>query len=115
MRRILFFVFVFWQAISYGQTTSISPYSGFGLGELAPQGYDRSFAMGGVGIGFNDSLSINPLNPASYSFFKRRNPIFQVGLKGQQLNLTSEINSNNTFNFSLNNFVLGFPIAKLLS
>ena len=112
MRKILFFVFVFWQALSYGQTTSISPYSGFGLGELAPQGYDRSFAMGGVGIGFNDSLGINPINPASYSFFKRRNPIFQVGLKGQQLNLTSELNSNSTFNFSLNNFALGFPIAK---
>ena len=111
MSRILFFTFLFWQAISYGQTTSISPYSGFGLGELAPQGYDRAFAMGGVGIGFNDSLGINPINPASYSFFKRRNPIFQVGLKGQNLNLTSELNSSSTFNFSLNNFALGFPIA----
>lgn len=112
MRKSLFIVFIFWQTISYGQTTSISPYSGFGLGELAPKGYDRGFAMGGVGIGFSDSLGINPINPASYSFFKRRNPIFQVGLKGQKLDLTSEINSNSTFNFSLNNFVLGFPIAK---
>ena len=112
MRKILFLAFTLLVTCIYGQTTSISPYSGFGIGEIAPKGYDRSFAMGGVGIGFNDSLAINPLNPASYSFFKRMNPIFQVGIKGQKLDISSEINSNSIFNFSLNNFVLGFPVAK---
>jgi len=112
MRKILLLVFIFFTAFAYGQTTSISPYSGFGIGEISPKGYDRSFAMGGVGIGFNDSLAINPVNPASYSFFKRMNPIFQVGLKGQNLKLTSEVNTNTIFNFSLNNFVLGFPVSK---
>lgn len=112
MRKTLLLTFILLSSIAYGQTTSISPYSGFGIGEIAPKGYDRSFAMGGVGLGFNDSLAINPINPASYSFFKRQNPIFQVGLKGQKLDLKSEINSNSIFNFSMNNFVLGFPVSK---
>jgi opacity protein-like surface antigen len=112
MRKILLLIFTLWTAIIFGQTTSISPYSGFGIGEIAPKGYDRSFAMGGVGIAFNDSLSINAMNPASYSFFVRQNPMFQIGMKMQSLSLTSELNSNRSFNFAFNNFVLGFPLAK---
>lgn len=112
MKRFIFFYFFIGPLFLYSQSTSVSPYSAFGLGELAPQGYDRSFAMGGIGIGFNDSLAINPLNPASYSFFKRQNPVFQVGIKGQQLTLESEINTNEVFNFNVNNFTLGFPISK---
>lgn len=101
----------FLPSILFSQTTSISPYSGFGLGELAPQGYDQSFAMGGSGIGFNDSLSVNPLNPASYSNFKKYNPIFQVGYKGQILRVSSDINSEQLNNGSINNIALGFKIG----
>lgn len=99
-------------SILFSQTTSISPYSGFGLGELAPQGYDQSFAMGGTGIGFNDSLSVNPMNPASYNNFKKHNPIFQVGYKGQYLRVSSDINSEILNNGTINNISLGFKIAK---
>jgi hypothetical protein len=110
--RKLFFLGLFVPLMVGAQTTSISPYSGFGLGDVAPQGYDQSFSMGGTGIGFIDSIAINPLNPASYAFFMRSNPVFQAGLKGQNLTLTSELNSNDIFNFSMNNFTLGFPISK---
>jgi hypothetical protein len=112
MRKFLLLTFTLLTTIVFGQTTSISPYSGFGVGDISPKGYDRSFAMGGVGLAFTDSLSINPMNPASYSFFIRRNPMFQVGLKIQNMKLRSEVNSNNVNNFSFNNFAIGFPIAE---
>jgi hypothetical protein len=105
-------VVAFFPTILFSQTTSISPYSGFGLGELSPQGYDYSFAMGGVGFGFNDSLSINPLNPASYNNFKKYNPIFQLGYKIQFLKLSSEVNSENINNGTINNIGLGFKISN---
>jgi hypothetical protein len=108
----LLLVVTFLPLILQAQTTSISPYSGFGLGELAPQGYDLSFAMGGVGFGFDDSLSINPLNPASYSNFKANNPIFQLGYKGQILKLISDVNSETINNGTVNNISLGFRISK---
>lgn len=112
--RNLLFLMVFIPTILVGQTTSISPYSGFGLGELAPQGYDFSFAMGGVGIGFYDSLSINPLNPASYSHFKPNNPILQVGYKGQVVDISSSLGSEKLNNGTINNIALGFKFGKKL-
>ena len=110
--KYFFILFFFSSELLIGQTTSISPYSGFGLGELAPQGYDYSFAMGGVGFGFNDSLSINPMNPASYNNFKEYNPIFQVGYKGQFMKISSEVNSENLKNGTINNIALGFKFGK---
>lgn len=111
LRNFLFAV-VFLPTSIFAQTTSISPYSGFGLGELAPQGYDYSFAMGGIGFGFNDSLSLNPMNPASYAFFKPHNPIFQVGYKSQFLKISSEVNSEQLNNGTINNIGLGFKLGK---
>ena len=113
LRRILWLLTLL-PSLVIGQTTSISPYSGFGLGELAPQGYDMSFGMGGTGIGFNDSLSVNPLNPASYGNFKRNNPVFSVAYKGQVLRLTSDINSEVLNNGTINNIALGFKLGKKL-
>lgn len=105
-------IMVFIPAMLIGQSTSISPYSGFGLGEIAPQGYDNSFAMGGTGFGFYDSLSINPLNPASYANFKPYNPILQVAYKGQVMNVSSSVNSEQLNNGTINNISLGFKLGK---
>lgn len=110
--RFLLFAVVFLPTFLLAQTTSISPYSGFGLGELAPQGYDQSFGMGGTGIGFNDSLSLNPMNPASYSFFQSHNPIFQLGYRGQVTTISSEVNSQKLNNGMINNIGIGFKLSK---
>jgi hypothetical protein len=110
--RTFLLAILFLPTCLFAQTTSISPYSGFGLGELAPQGYDYSFAMGGVGFGFNDSLSINPMNPASYSFFKNHNPIFQLGYKTQFLRLSSDVNTEQINNGTINNIAIGFKITR---
>jgi hypothetical protein len=112
--RNLLFLLLLVPIIVKGQTTSISPYSGFGLGEIAPQGYDLSFAMGGSGFGMYDSISINPLNPASYAKFKSNNPILQVGYKGQLLNVSSSVNSEQLKNGTINNLALGFKFGKKL-
>ena len=113
LRRILLLM-AFLPSFLAAQTTSISPYSGFGLGELAPQGYAHSFGMGGSGIGFNDSLAVNPLNPASYANFKRNNPIFTVAYKGQVLRVTSDINEEILNNGTINNIALGFKLTNKL-
>jgi len=113
MKQITFFLFLFFLPVwLFSQANSISPYSGFGLGQPAPQGYDRSFAMGGVGLAFNDSIAINPQNPATYSFFKTNNPIFQFSYQGQLLRVSSEINSSEVYNGGLNNIALGFRVGK---
>lgn len=47
-----------------------SPYSRFGLGDLVPTSNVNSRGMGGISAGYNEFLSINFNNPASYGFFQ---------------------------------------------
>ncbi|HWJ90708.1 MAG TPA: hypothetical protein VNR87_06330 [Flavisolibacter sp.] len=47
-----------------------SPYSRYGLGDMANQSNITSRGMGGISAGYADILSINFNNPASYSQFQ---------------------------------------------
>ncbi|MGB1219873.1 MAG: hypothetical protein ACPG4W_08840, partial [Flavobacteriales bacterium] len=50
----------------WAQQSSLSPYSGFGLGQSSPFSSGRFESMGGVGIGMNSTDFVNVKNPASY-------------------------------------------------
>lgn len=52
-----------------GQLT-LSPYSRYGVGSLDNPVGTRNFSMGGLGIGASDPMTINRINPASYSDLK---------------------------------------------
>ncbi|MET0391943.1 MAG: hypothetical protein ABW019_02330 [Chitinophagaceae bacterium] len=47
-----------------------SPYTRYGLGDLVPSTNINSRGMGGISAGYNDILSINFNNPASYASFQ---------------------------------------------
>jgi hypothetical protein len=47
-----------------------SPYSRYGLGDIVPSTNINSRGMGGISAGYNDILSINFNNPASYGSFQ---------------------------------------------
>lgn len=47
-----------------------SPYSRYGLGDIVPSTNINSRGMGGIAAGFNDFLTINFANPASYGSFQ---------------------------------------------
>jgi hypothetical protein len=47
-----------------------SPYTRYGLGDIVPATNINSRAMGGIAAGYNDFLSINFNNPASYGSFQ---------------------------------------------
>ena len=50
--------------ISFSQENS--PYSRYGIGNLAPQGNIFNRGMGGISAGYSDPSTINYINPASY-------------------------------------------------
>lgn len=52
---------------AFAQSGTNSPYSQYGLGDLADEGVGFNKGMGGVGYGFRKGNEVNPLNPASYS------------------------------------------------
>ncbi|MGB1032831.1 MAG: hypothetical protein ACPGWM_09455, partial [Flavobacteriales bacterium] len=71
--------------MSFAQTTSISPYSRYGIGELHKIGTTPIYAMGGLTAPTADGFFINPANPASYSHLHQTT--FQMGIRAQQLEL----------------------------
>ena len=70
----------------FAQSGTNSPYSQYGLGDLADEGVGFSKGMGGVGYGFHKGNEVNPLNPASYASMDSVTMIFDGGLSGQITN-----------------------------
>jgi len=71
---------------AFAQSGTNSPYSQYGLGDLADEGVGFNKGMGGVGYGFRKGNEVNPLNPASYASIDSVTMIFDGGLSGQITN-----------------------------
>lgn len=71
---------------AFAQSGTNSPYSQYGLGDLADEGVGFNKGMGGVGYGFHKGNEVNPLNPASYASIDSVTMIFDGGLSGQITN-----------------------------
>lgn len=62
------------------QTSSNSPYTRYGLGDLADRAFANNAAMGGIGYGLRNSKHINVMNPASYSAVDSLSFMFDLGM-----------------------------------
>ncbi len=92
------------------QENTISPYSNFGIGELANTSTSYFKGMGGIGIGMFSDRYINLSNPASTSNLKLTN--FEFGMNGSmvKLNQGSLAQEENFANFS--HLVLAAPFGE---
>lgn len=98
-----------------GQDSSIntfSPYSFYGVGNLAAQGPASLRSMGGIGVAFRDGVTINTLNPASYSSVGRRNFLFNFELEGQNFYEKSSDSRTSYNTFNVRDIAVAFPLAK---
>jgi len=88
-----------------------SPYSRYGLGDIVPSTNVNSRGMGSISAGFNDFLSINFNNPASYGSFQtlkeqtakkiaKGRAILDIGLNFENRTLREP---NNVEKFSVSN------------
>jgi len=108
---------------AFAQTNS--PYSRYGLGDLAPTGNITSRGMGGISAGYADVISINFNNPASYSqfqaFVEQRSKKLSSGRVvldvGTNLESRSLIEPNTANKFTSNDLLfsyvqVGMPLRK---
>lgn len=58
---------IIWTSTLQGQSRINSPYSMFGPGEVKGNEYFRNMSLGGISQGFRSNVSVNYLNPASYT------------------------------------------------
>lgn len=112
--RIRLLAVIMWlsagQAIS--QTTTSSPYTRYGIGDLNSDGLAASFGMGGFGVAYAPFGQINTLNPANYAVMVRHKPVFDIGVKYNYLSLQTETASDELVNVGLRNVAFAFPIGN---
>ena len=71
---------------AFAQSSTNSPYSQFGLGDLTDQSVGFNKGMNGVGLAMRRGNEVNPMNPASYSSIDSLTMLFDAGLSGQITN-----------------------------
>jgi opacity protein-like surface antigen len=106
---LIFFLIV---ANSYAQVTINSPYSRFGVGELATSRNTYNFSMGGIAYAISNSQYINPYNPASNAAFDSMSFLFSGGMVTKFGTHKTETMSSKTNFASLGYLLFGFPVTK---
>ncbi|MCI0920835.1 porin family protein [Sphingobacterium rhinopitheci] len=94
-------------------TTSHSPYSQFGMGQMREDLLPQTRSMGGIsaGVRYQSGLPIlNIANPASYSAFTRT--ILEAGLYANMTQLQKGNTTAKTGDFAFSHFEIGIPLAK---
>ena len=99
-------------SVSFGQINNHSPYSRYAFGELFGTENAYYFGAGGLNIPTVNYNQVNIGNPASYSYLLRYKPIFNVGVKGEILEMNTVSDQQVTNQLALSNFTMGLPIGK---
>jgi hypothetical protein len=96
----------------FSQKNTFSPYSRYGLGELAHQGFTSNLALGATNTALRIPNQINYLNPASYTIQDTNSFIFDVGLKGSLSQFQTNGAEMNKKNAGFDYLAIGFPVTR---
>ncbi len=110
----MFSTSVFAQATSTKNTYSV--YSMYGIGEISTQGTLSTRSMGGAGLASRSGVSINLLNPASYSIALRQGLLIDLGAEGNCINNSqqngSSVSRSGYMAANIHNVSLQLPLTK---
>lgn len=87
-----------------------TPYSIFGLGDLATKGTSYNVAMGGIGVGDRNVRTINFLNPAAVTAREAKSFLMDFGIENRNViyRQADAKSANNSFN--MHHIAASFPI-----
>lgn len=94
----------------YTQKNDNSPYSRYGIGDLADNNFNHLRQMGGLGASYYDGYHINIVNPASYAFLN--STAFDVGVFAKHTTIKDSKASNQIWGGNLEYFSLAFPLKN---
>ncbi|MDD3196454.1 MAG: hypothetical protein PHU68_11760 [Paludibacter sp.] len=97
------------------QNNTNSPYTRFGYGELIENYTAEQRAMGGIAIAGRNPLSINTVNPASYTSVDSLTFMFDVGLSGLISQFQDPQGVNKKFTSNLEYISLQFPFTRWMA
>ncbi|RQO30839.1 hypothetical protein DBR32_08975 [Taibaiella sp. KBW10] len=87
-----------------------SPYSRFGIGNMADNRSAGLRGMGGTANGYAKDYTINAYNPASYTYLNRTTLEFAIDMQSNSARIGEDVTKSGTFTIS--QFNLAFPIKK---
>ena len=112
-KNIVFPALLFATFAVSAQTTTSSPYSQYGLGNIKGSLLPQNRAMGGISAGVSRIglyNNINMANPASYASISMTT--IDIGAYGGLTQLSNGSLSQNNFNASLNHVAFAMPVTK---
>lgn len=92
------------------QSSTNSPYTRYGLGELSDQAFAHNAAMGGIGYALRSSEQINVMNPASYSAVDSLSFMFDIGMGLKSSNYQENGYKTNAKNASFDYLAMQFRL-----
>jgi hypothetical protein len=112
IRVILLFCLLAANLSLFSQIQIISPYSRFGIGDLSTNNNAWNLSMGQLGIGIRSPLHVNYTNPASYTAFDSLSFLFEGGMTGEFVTLTSDVKTASRNYASLGSLLFGMPVNR---
>jgi len=110
--QYLFFIILFLPYLAAGQTENNSPYSRFGIGDIAHHSFGKNRALGGMSFGLRDPNAIVIGNPASLSARDTMSFLFEFGVIGKSTELSSGNLTDKFDDINFNHLAIAFPITK---
>lgn len=93
-----------------GQRTEVSPYSAYGLGQLAEQQLAEQRLMGGISLSSTEAYQLSPGMPAGYANLKKT--VFSVSGRAKFVELTSSADTRKQRNARFMGFAIGMPFGQ---
>ena len=109
IKKIIVSFLLFSAIATFSQSTTSSPYSIFGIGEMKFKGTVENRSMGGLSI-LRDSIHLNLQNPASVASLQYTS--FTVGATTGQTILSTSKTENLSKRTSVDYLALGLPLGK---
>ena len=98
--------------LSTAQSSSNSPYTRYGFGQLTDQSFGNSKAMGGIAYGLRNGLQVNASNPASYSAVDSLTFLFDAGMSLQNANFNEKGTKTNAKNSTVDYIAMQFRLME---
>ena len=108
--RLFIFCFLAMAYSSLAQTTTDSPYSFYGLGDINSRAFANQRSMGGAGTALAEDAYVNTLNPATLGSLRKTT--FSVDFNLDLKTMESTSVSQKTTRGYFNNLSVAFPIGK---
>ncbi len=110
IHNVLALIFLIASISLQAQNNSSSPYSRYGIGDLANQKFGQFQGIGGTSIGVRNSFHLNFANPASYSALDTLSFLWEFGVNGKFTELSTSTVNQQRFDANFGYMIAGFPV-----